>query len=79
MGQQHLRHRALEEALPEPDQLGLAERSQRLPRRHRRARLIGPRQDRAPGSDRAGRHDHHLAPGQDIGRDELGQAQRVAW
>lgn len=78
VGQQHLRHGALEEALPEPDQLGLAERGQGLTRRHRRTRFIGPWQDRAPCGDRTGRHDHHLAPGRYIGRDELRQAQRMA-
>lgn len=54
MGQQNLRHRALEEALPEADQLGLAKGRQGLPRRHRCARLIGARQDRAPGRHCAG-------------------------
>lgn len=79
VGQQHLRHRALEEALPEPDQLRLAERGQRLPRRHRRTGFIGPRQDRAPRRNRTGGDDHHLAPGQYVGGNKLGQAQRVAW
>ncbi|MNM23582.1 hypothetical protein D3C81_339860 [compost metagenome] len=77
MGQQHLRHRALEEALPQTDQLRLAKCRQCLSRRHRRTRLIGPGQDRATGSHRAGGDDDHFAPSQHIGRDELGQAQRV--
>ena len=67
MGQQHLRHRPFEEALPQPDQLCLTQRRQCLPCRHRRPGFQRARHDRPTSGDRAGGYDHHFTPGQDIG------------
>ncbi|TWH06059.1 hypothetical protein L613_004800000040 [Pseudoxanthomonas taiwanensis J19] len=78
VGQQHLRHRALEEALPQLDQACLAQRGQRLALGDGGAGLGRARQDGAAGGDRAGGHDHHLAPGQHRGGHELCQAQGEA-